>query len=519
MHTTSATQSLWLAGIPTDGYPRLDGDRTVDVAVLGGGITGLTAALLLALRGARVAVIEADRVGGGVTGNNTAKITALQSTVYSSLHRTHGEEAAADYAAGSMAAVRRVATLVDQQGIECDLQRRPALTVAADESELSTVQREAEVAANAGLPVRWTHDVDLPFPVAGAVRLDDQITLHPVRYARGLAEAIRRAGSDVYEGTRATRLHEGAPCQVTTSTGATVSAGHVIVATHYPAFDRGGYFARLEPTRSYCIAAAVRDPLPIGMSINAGSPTRSLNTYGDLLIVGGESHPTGARGVDEQCFRRLENFVRRHWEVSEISHRWSAQDPTSYDQLPVIGRYTPMSPAVYVASGFMKWGLTGGTMAAAILADLISGRQPQPWADRFNPHRLTLRSASRLVKINAKAATDLVVDRITPAEVSSSADVPAGEARVVRDGLAKVGAYRKPDGTLHAVSLRCTHLGCLLRFNGAERSWDCPCHGSRFDIDGSVLEGPAVRPLSRRHLADPTRVNAEPVVSGAEEQQ
>jgi glycine/D-amino acid oxidase-like deaminating enzyme/nitrite reductase/ring-hydroxylating ferredoxin subunit len=501
VHTTSATQSLWLEGMPTHGYPQLDGDRTVDVAVLGGGVTGLTTALLLALRGARVAVVEADRVGGGVTGNNTAKVTALQSTVYSSLQRTHGKEAAADYAAASMAAVHHVAALTDDHGIDCDLQRRPALTVAADETELSTVQREAEAAKHAGLPVTWTDDVDLPFPVAGAVRLNDQIALHPVKYARGLAEAIRRTGSEVYEGTRATGLHEGAPCQVTT-TGGTVSAGHVVVATHYPAFDRGGYFARLEPTRSYCIAAAVRGPLPTGMSINAGSPTRSLNAFGDLLIVGGESHPTGARDVDERCFLRLAVFARRHWDVTQISHRWSAQDPTSYDQLPVIGRYTPLSSGVYVASGFMKWGLTGGTMAAAILTDLISGRQPQPWADRFNPHRISLRSTPRLMKINVKAATDLIVDRITPAEVSSAADVPVGEARVVRNGLGKVGAFRESDGTLHAVSLRCTHLGCLLRFNGAERSWDCPCHGSRFDVDGSVLEGPAVRPLGRRQLPD-----------------
>ena len=503
MHTTSAAQSLWLEAMPRDGYPRLDGDRAVDVAVVGGGIAGLTTALLLAYRGARVAVVEANRVGAGVTGNNTAKVTALQSTMYSSLQRAHGRQAAADYAAGSVAAVHRVATLADQEGIECALQRRPALTVAANDTELPDVQREAKAAANAGLPVVWTNDVDLPFPVTGAVQLDDQIALHPLRYAQGLAEAIRRAGSEVYEGTRATGLHEGAPCRVTTTEG-TVHAGHVVIAAHYPVFDRGGYFARLGAIRSYCIAAAVRGPLPTGMSINAGSPTRSINAYDNLLIVGGESHPTGARGIDEQCFQQLADFARKHWDITEISHRWSAQDPTSYDQLPVIGQYTPVSSGVYVASGFMKWGLCGGTMAAAILADLISGRQPEPWAHRFCPHRLSLRSTPRLVKMNAKAGADLVVDRIIPAEVSSPAEVPAGEARVVRDGFGKAGAFRESNGTLHVVSLRCTHLGCLLRFNGAERSWDCPCHGSRFDVDGSVLEGPAVRPLPSRQLTDPS---------------
>lgn len=501
MDTTSAAQSLWLEGGPAGGYPRLDGDRSVDAVVLGAGITGLTTALLLVRRGARVAVVEAGRVGGGVTGNNTAKVSALQSTMYSSLCRLHGPAAAADYAAGSAAAVERVAVLVEQEGIACDLQRRPALTVAMEGSELSALQAEAEVASAAGLPVRWTDEVDLPFPVAGAVRLDDQIALHPVRYARGLADAIRRAGSQVYEGTRATGLREGAPCRVST-TGGTVSAGHVVVATHYPLFDRGGYFAQLEAVRSYCIAARVRAALPTGMSINHGSPTRSLNTYGDLLIVGGESHPAGARGVDGERYQRLEDFARKHWDVTEVSHRWSAQDPTSYDQLPVIGRYTPVSSRVFVASGFMKWGLTGGTMAAAILTDLISATQHEPWAGRFSPYRASLRALPRLAKMNAKVGASLVGDRIVPAEVSSAADVPAGEARVLRHGLAKVGAFREPDGTLHAVSLRCTHLGCLLRFNGAERSWDCPCHGSRFDVDGAVLEGPAVRPLPRRNLPD-----------------
>lgn len=500
--TTSAAQSLWLEALPADRYPRLEGDHTADVVVIGAGITGLTTALLLARRGARVAVVEADRVAGGATGNNTAKVTALQSTVYSALRRLHGPAAAADYAAAGADAVRRVATLVEEEGIGCDLRWRPALTVAMNAGEVPAVRGEADAAGAAGLPVRWTDEADLPFPVGGAVRLDEQIALHPVRYAHGLAEAIRRSGSEVYEGTRATELHKGALRRVRT-TGGTLSAGHVVVATHYPLFDRGGYFARLETSRSYCVAARVRGALPTGMSINAGSPIRSLNTYGDLLIVGGESHPVGARGTDDEHYRRLEDFARTHWDVTEISHRWSAQDSTFYDQLPVVGSYTPVSSRVFVASGFMKWGLTGGTMAAAILADLISGTRPRPWASRFTPHRVSPRALPHLVRMNATVAADLLVDRVVPAEVSDPAEVPAGEARVMRHGLGKAGVFRALDGTLHTVSLRCTHLGCLLRFNGAERSWDCPCHGSRFDVDGAVLEGPAVRPLPRPNVSEP----------------
>jgi Rieske Fe-S protein len=170
-----------------------------------------------------------------------------------------------------------------------------------------------------------------------------------------------------------------------------------------------------------------------------------------------------------------------------------------YDHLPVIGRYTPISARLFVASGFMKWGLSTGTFAAMILSDQIAGRD-NPWAARFNPHRLSLRSAPELARMNAKVGADFFVDRLLPAQAGSGADVPRGQARVVRTGLGKTGVFRDDQGHLHAVSMRCTHLGCLLRFNSAERSWDCPCHGSRFDVDGAVLEGPAVDPLEPRDL-------------------
>ena len=495
MRTTTAAQSLWLEAMPPTGYPTLQGDQTFDIAVLGGGISGLTTALLCKRAGARVALIEADRVGGGVTGNNTAKVSALQSTMYSTIRRQHDAAAAADYAAGSAAAVEKVAALA-AEGIDCDLHRRAAYTYATSSSELRTVEEEARASQEAGLPTVLTDTVDLPFPVTGAVRLDDQIEFHPVRYAQGLAAAIEGDGSQVFEGTRALALHEGGPSRVDTTSG-TITADRVVVATHYPLFDRGFYFARLEAERSYCIAARLRGEPPRGLSINAVSPKWSVRSYGDLLILCGQGHPTGASGVGDERYRRLEDFAREHWDVEEITHRWSAQDPSPYDKLPMIGPYTPGSSRLFVASGFAKWGLSGGTLGAMILADLIAGRA-NPWAARFNPNRLSPRSAPTLARMNAKVGVDLVGDRITPAQATSSDEVPAGQARIVRDGAGKTGVYRDEAGALHAVSLRCTHLGCLLRFNGAERSWDCPCHGSRFDVDGAVLEGPAVHPLERK---------------------
>lgn len=495
--TTTAIGSLWLDGTPADPYPPLDGHLDVDVAVLGGGITGLTTALLLKRAGARVAVLEAQRCGGGVTGNSTAKLTALQSTVYSTIRAQHGAPAAAAYGQASLAAVTKVAELADAEDIDCDLHRRTAYTYARTDADLPSVQREAEAAGEAGLPVRLATSTDLPYPVAGAVRLDDQLEFHPVRYVCGLAGAVHGDGCAVFENSRATGVSFGTPSTVRTGLG-TVRARHVVVATHYPLLDRGVFFARLEATRSYCIAARLDEDPPTGMSISAGSPVRSIRSHRGQLVLAGESHPTGATKATPRRYGALEEFAREHWSVREITHRWSAQDPSSYDKLPMIGRYSPLSPGLWVASGFMKWGLTTGTFAAMILADQITGRD-NPWQEPFHPNRLVApRSAPSLAQTNLKVAADLVGDRLRPTQARRVAEVPPGEARVVGSPHDKVGVYRDDEGVAHAVSLRCTHLGCLLRFNSAERSWDCPCHGSRFDVDGAVLEGPAVRPLARR---------------------
>jgi glycine/D-amino acid oxidase-like deaminating enzyme/nitrite reductase/ring-hydroxylating ferredoxin subunit len=496
--TTSAAESLWLDTAGPAGHAPLDRDVEVDVAVIGGGIAGLSTALFLARDGLRVAVLEAAGVGSGVTGCTTAKVSALQSTIVSTIASGKGEDAARVYADASVAGVEAIGQLAAEESIECDLERRPAYTYAADASERDSAEAELEAARAAGLPVEWVDGPDLPFQVAGAVRLADQIQFHPVRYVQGLATAVIRAGSLVFEDTRALGVDAGNPCRVRTESG-TVTAEHVVVATHYPLLDRGLYFARLEPQRSYCIAARVRGRPPQGMSINAGSPTRSVRSYGDILIVGGEGHTTGDSAARPERFGALEEFARRHWDVDAVTHRWSAQDPMPWDHLPVIGQYAPRSSRLWVASGFMKWGLATGTFAGRLLADLIADRDNE-WASTFNPNRLSPRSAHEVAKLGAKFSFDFVADRVKPAETGAAADVPPGEARVVRDGVGKIGVYRDAEGGLHAVSLRCTHLGCLLRFNSAETSWDCPCHGSRFDVDGAVLEGPAASPLGSREV-------------------
>jgi glycine/D-amino acid oxidase-like deaminating enzyme/nitrite reductase/ring-hydroxylating ferredoxin subunit len=504
MPTTTSSGSLWLAEAgPGTTYPTLTGEVTADVAVIGGGITGATLALALQQEGARVALVEAATVGSGVTGATTAKVTALQGAILSQIASRHGAGAVNDYAQASLQAVEDVARAAEEHGIDCALERRPAVTYTTDANELKTLRQEYELARGAGLPARWEDtDGGLPFPVRGAIWLDGQIGFQPVRYVRGLVDAFARAGGQVFEHSRILSVSDGSPCRLKAADGR-IAAGQVAVCTHVPTLDRSLAFARMEAQRSYCVAHWLPSaPLPRAMAIGLGKDDRSIQWFGDNLIIGGEGHAAGAKPskANPERYAALSAYAAEHWPVEPVHSRWSAQDPIPYDHLPMIGPLVPGSTRLWMATGWAKWGLTSGTFATRILRELINGR-PNPWDGRFSPTRLTLKSVPELAKLGANFNLHMVLDRVTPAEVSSSDDVPPGEARVLRHGHGKLGVYRDSEGAAHAVSLRCTHLGCLLRFNAAETSWDCPCHGSRFDVDGAVLEGPAVHPL-RRHQVD-----------------
>ena len=494
--TTSARASLWLDGAPVTDYPALTGRGVADVCVIGGGIAGMTAALLLKRDGARVIVLEAARVGTGVTGCTTAKVSALQATVYTTVRERHGTAGARAYAQASLRGVDTVARLVAEEALDCELERADAVTFSLTPEEAPSVLTELAAARTAGLPVE-RGSVDLPVPVHEAVRLPGQLALQPTRYVQGLAAAVDGDGSAVHEASRVIQVREGSPCTVVCARGE-VRARDVVIATHYPILDRGLFFPRLRAQRSYCIACRLGsgDP-PAELTISAGSDSRSIRGYRDLLIIGGEGHPAGSGEATPQRFLALEQFAREHWDVAEVTHRWSAHDPVPYDHLPMIGGYRPGSTHLHVATGWMKWGMSSASFAAELISDRIAGRVNE-LAATFSPQRLSPGSVREVAELGASFSRDLIADRLRPPDARASSEIPPGQARVLRDKLGRKGVYRDPGGSLHAVSLRCTHLGCLLRFNAAEASWDCSCHGSRFDVDGGVLEGPAVHALDRR---------------------
>ncbi|MFD7517380.1 FAD-dependent oxidoreductase [Streptomyces niveus] len=503
---TGQDESFWMATAGTTGHPSLNEDITVDVVVVGGGIAGLSTAWELVGAGRTVAVLEADRIAAGVTGYTTAKVSALHTLVYDRLRRTRNKHAARLYALSQQGAVERVAEIVASLGIDCDLERVPAYTYGTDPAAVPGLKAEAEAAGTAGLAATYVEHTDLPYEVSGAVRVDAQAQFHPRKYLLALAADLRAKGGLIFERSRAIGLSEGAPCRVAVESGRTVTSRDVVIATHFPVFDRALTFARLSPRRELVVAAPIAAGItPTGMYITQEEGKRSVRTAPldedhRLLIVTGESFTPGT-GDAREGFRRLDAWMHARFPVGDTAYRWAAQDNDSSDTVPLVGPFHAGSRHTYVATGFGGWGMSGGVMAGRLLTALIEGDEP-PWAALYDPRRLksTLREAPALLKQQVDVAKHFVGDRLHTTHVDSLAEIPPGTGAVVRLNGQHCAAYRDADGVVQAVSARCTHLGCLVAFNDAETAWECPCHGSRFGVDGSVLQGPAVHPLEKRDL-------------------
>jgi len=496
--------SLWLATTPETHYPSLAGDVSVDVAVLGGGITGIATAYLLKQAGATVAVVEAGRVVESVTGNTTAKITSLHSLIYDHVASQFGEEKARLYGDAQESAKEKIASLVEQLGIDCDFRRASAYTYTLDEREREQVEREVEAATRAGLPASYTESTELPFQVKAAVKFDNQAQFHPRKYLLALAEKIPGGGSHVYEQTRALDVQEGGTWIVKTN-GGTVLAKSVVVSTHFPFKDPNIYFAAMHPMRSYVLGCRLSGPVPQGMYVSTGTPHNSVrnNPYdgGEIVMLGGEHHKTGQGGDTSERYRRLEEWARANFDIASVEFRWSTQDNNTVDKVPYIGKLSAGSESLYVATGFAGWGMTNSHVAAMLLTDMIQGRE-NPWAEVFDPSRFKpITSARDFIKENANVVKEFVGDRISTPELDDLSKIPKGGGEVVEWKGERLAVYRDEQGAVSACSAVCTHMGCIVHWNSAEKSWDCPCHGSRFNHDGKVIQGPANEDLEPKPVS------------------
>jgi glycine/D-amino acid oxidase-like deaminating enzyme/nitrite reductase/ring-hydroxylating ferredoxin subunit len=494
-------RSLWLDTQETPVFPRLAGDAEVDVAVVGAGITGLTAARLLVEAGRTVAVLDQEQVGAGTTGGTTAHVTQVPDRRFREIDSKFGRDGVRTLVTSSRAALDRIAAWVERDRIDCDYQRVPAYLYTESSDEVSRLEEEARIAREAGMSAELVHEVPLPFRVAAAVRFDGQARFHPIAYLAGLARRVAEGGGKIYENTRVVEVRGGdhsGPCHVVTEGGGTVTARMVLFATHTPA----GFsllHAELEPFRSYVMAVRLRGQVPPdGLFFDTADPynyTRlQPSERGDLLIVGGKDHPTGQNQETERCYRELEEYIRERWSVESVEYRWSAQFYEPPDGLPLIGE-SLSSGRVFVATGYSGTGMMFGTLGGMLLADQVLGR-PNPWADLYRTKRLKpLAAGPQLAKLNLGVVKHFIQDRVEIPKVRDLSEVPLGEGRVVEIGGEKVAVYRRKDGVVHTISPVCTHAGCIVQWNVAEKTWDCPCHGGRYTPAGEVIEGPPVKGL------------------------
>ncbi len=461
--------SLWLdRARPVSDDPLPDGE--IDDIVVGAGITGLTTSLLLARAGRRVAVVEARAVGAVATGNTTAKVSLLQGVKYSRLLHYQSKRVASAYLDANREGMEWLLRFCEDHGVA--VQRRPAITYAADESEISSVRDEHEAASSLGLKVTWHPTLDVPFPHRGGTVLPDQAQFDPMDALTALVDELRQHGGTLHQGRRVQTVSLLGTPEVRLDDGETVRAAHVVLATGSPILDRGLYFSKLEPMRSYALAfegAAA----PEGMYLSAGSDTRSVRDApgpgGGSLLVGGAGHAVGRTPSEAEHVDRLREWTAAHFPGAVETHQWSAQDYRSHDSVPYVGSLPRGFGRIHVATGFDKWGMTNGVAAARVISGQILGQAPS-WARPMGRRITGPTAAAHLAAINIK--------------------VGLGAAGGAVEMLRRRG-HRE-------VLPVCTHLGGPLHWNDCEESWDCPLHGSRFAADGAVLEGPATRPLRKR---------------------
>ena len=495
------SRSLWIASAPGPRYPALRGDLEVDVAIVGAGITGITAARLLTEAGLRVALLDAGRVARGVTGHTTAHLTEVTDCSFVDLIDTFGLDGARLALSATSAALEHIAATVRRLKIACDFARVPGFQYTETEEGLDALREESEAAQRLGFTTAMTDEVPLPFETAGGLRYESQAQFHVRKYLLPQAARLARARCRIFEDTLVTEVKDGEPCRVVTERG-TVTARDVLLATHAP-LDNKTIQTKVAQYRSYVIACRVEGDAPDGLFWDDEDPYHYIRSHptarGRVVIIGGEDHKTGQEEDTEVRFQALAEYARERFEVRAIERRWSAQTLEPLDGLPYIGRDTGAGH-VYLATGFSGTGMTFGTVSALLLADLVRGKA-NPWAELFDSSRLKpAKTMKPFLKENVDFPTYLVKDRLARPSVKTVRGVPKGGGAVLVVEGERLAVSRDAKGTLFAVSAVCTHMGCLVRWNDAERSWDCPCHGSRFDASGRVLDGPASRDLEPRTL-------------------
>ena len=514
-HPGGETVSIWQGTFEVPKFEPLKSSETTDVCVVGAGIAGLSTAYLVAKAGKRVVVVDDGPIGGGETGRTTAHLTSAMDDRIFVLEQVHGEEGARRVVESHAAAIHRIEMIVKQEGIDCDFRRLDGYLFPDKPSQVGDIDKELQAAHRAGLvDVRRVDRAPIAsFETGPALRFPEQAQFHALKYLAGLAKAVAAHGGRIYCGSHVSGVEPGKQCKVQVEGGLTITADSVCVCTNGSITDMVQTHAKQAPYRTCVIGLNVpRGSVEPALYWDMANPYHYVRlqaidstsvsitkgqTLSDVLIVGGEDFKTAHEDDVAARWNRLEQWARQRWpQAGPVLYRWSGQVLEPNDHVAFIGRNPDGAANVYMASGDSGQGMTHGMIAGMILTDLVQGRENQ-WAKLYDPRRVTLNTGTieEFAKENIDVAFQYAKDFLSPG--AGEDDIARGEGKVIRRGMHKIAAYRDESGTMHYCSALCTHLKCVVGWNSAEKSWDCPCHGSRFDAKGAVLNGPAVEPLGR----------------------
>ena len=477
-------ESVWSESCKLKKREELNGDLETDVLIVGAGIAGILIGYFLKDSGKKVVLIDSEQALCGNTKNTTAKITSQHDLKYSRLISEFGDEKARHYAYANELAIKKYKQIIEEKNIDCDFEEKSAYVYSVH--DIDKIRDEVEAAKTVGIDAEFVEKTELPFEINGAVKFNNQAQFNPLKFLSVIAEELT-----IYENTKAIEIDEH---KVVTDKG-TITAEHIVIATHYPIMNTPGYyFLKMHQERSYVLGLENAGNLD-GMYIDMDEDGYSFRTYKNLILFGGASHRTGENDKGEG-YEKLRRDAKIVYPQAKERYHWSAQDCTTIDKIPYIGRYSDKTPHIYVATGFNKWGMTSSMVSAMIISDMINGIENE-FSDIFSPDRFDLSSSVKnIAKDMSETTVNFIAQKIYIPK-SHTDNIQNGHGGIVEYNGEKYGVYKNKDGREFFVSTKCSHLGCQLHWNPDELTWDCPCHGSRFDYTGKRIDSPAIKDIGQ----------------------
>lgn len=498
--------SLWLDSVKNKiDFSELKENISCDVCIVGAGIFGLTCGYYLSKAGLKVTILDRNNIAQKVTGHTTAKITSQHNLIYKYLIDSVGIKLAKQYLDANEEAISNIKNIIDTENIDCDFEVQDSYVYTTKEDDIDKIKFENHAVNSLGFNSEFVTSSPLPFKILAGIKFPNQAQFNPIKYVNGLANKIVQNSGEIYTNTLVYDIEKDENYFITHTKNNSINSKYVIIASHYPFINAPGYyFMKMYQSTSYVIAVDVGDKVFDGMYINPESPTFSFRSavYNNkkILLVGGSDHKTGSKIDLSNAYSILENEVKKYFPKCNVLYKWNTEDCITLDKIPYIGEFSTLMPNMYVGTGFNKWGMTSSNVAANIITNSILGK-PNNYAEVFKSTRFhPVKNSDEVGNMIKETTNSLVINKFKVPEKDLE-NVKNDTGEVLEINNVKVGIYKDKNGKVFAVKPICTHLGCLLSWNNIDKTWDCPCHGSRFDYEGNNLYDPAIKSLESYEIS------------------